>query len=317
MSPPLHNTVMKEEALDLLQVRQGGRYIDGTVGLGGHTEAMLERSSPDGRVLGIDRDEKALKLASERLARFQSRVVLVHGNYADIVDIAESASFTGVDGVLLDLGVSSMQLDEGERGFSFMRDGPLDMRMDTSRGPTAADLVNTWSEPDLAGIIFRYGEEPASRRIAAAMVRERANAPITTPARLADIVARAKGGRHGRIHPATQTFQALRMAVNEELDGVRRGAEGALRVLRAGGRLAVISFHSLEDREVKHLFKRHEAREESLPQGGSRITGEFPRVRRINRKSVSAGPAEVRDNPRSRSARLRAVQVLDEKHGHE
>ncbi|MGA1193539.1 MAG: 16S rRNA (cytosine(1402)-N(4))-methyltransferase RsmH [Kiritimatiellia bacterium] len=311
MSPGSHVTVMKEEALDLLQVRQGGRYIDGTVGLGGHTEAMLERSSPDGCVLGIDRDEKALKLASERLARFKSRVVLVHGNYADIVDIAENASFTGVDGILLDLGVSSMQLDEGERGFSFMRDGPLDMRMDTSRGPTAADLVNTCPEKALADIIFRYGEESASRRIAAAIVRERENAPITTTARLAAIVSQAKGGRHGRIHPATQTFQALRMAVNEELEGVERGAEGALSVLRPGGRLAVISFHSLEDRAVKQLFKRHEAREESLPQGGSRPVGEHPRVKRVNRKSISAGPAEVRDNPRARSARLRAVQVVE------
>lgn len=311
MSPSLHVTVMKDEALDLLQVRQGGRYIDGTVGLGGHTEAMLERSSPDGRVLGIDRDQKALQLASERLARFESRVVLVHGNYADIADIAASASFTGADGVLLDLGVSSMQLDEGERGFSFMRDGPLDMRMDTSRGPTAADLVNTYPEKELADLIFRYGEESASRRIAAAIVRARAEAPITTTARLAEIVSQAKGGRQSRIHPATQTFQALRMAVNEELEGVERGAEGALNVLRQGGRLAVISFHSLEDRAVKHLFKRHEAREEALPQGGSRTVGEYPRLKRINRKSISAGPAEVRDNPRARSARLRAVQKVD------
>lgn len=311
MSPSLHVTVMKDEALDLLQVRQGGRYIDGTVGLGGHTEAMLERSSPDGRVLGIDRDQKALQLASERLARFESRVVLVHGNYADIADIAASASFTGADGVLLDLGVSSMQLDEGERGFSFMRDGPLDMRMDTSRGPTAADLVNTYPEKELADLIFRYGEESASRRIAAAIVRARAEAPITTTARLAEIVSQAKGGRQSRIHPATQTFQALRMAVNEELEGVERGAEGALTVLRQGGRLAVISFHSLEDRAVKHLFKRHEAREEALPQGGSRTVGEYPRLKRINRKSISAGPAEVRDNPRARSARLRAVQKVD------
>jgi 16S rRNA (cytosine1402-N4)-methyltransferase len=304
----MHVPVLKDEVLELLDVKSGGRYIDGTLGLGGHTEAMLERSSPDGRVLGIDRDSGALKHAGNRLARFQARVIFQHGNYADIVDIAERASFTQVDGVLLDLGVSSMQLDDADRGFSFMRDGSLDMRMDTTQTMTAADLVNGLDERALADVIFRFGEEPASRRIASAIVRERAREPITGTLRLAEIVADAKGGRRGKTHPATQTFQALRMAVNEELASVRRGVEGALEVLRPGGRLAVITFHSLEDREVKRCLREHEAREESLPQGGSHETGKHPRVVRVNRKALAAGEAEVRENPRSRSAKLRVVE---------
>ncbi len=307
----MHIPVLKEASLDLLGVCPGGRYIDGTTGLGGHSEAILERSAPDGRVLGIDRDPEALRRASARLERFPARVKLVHGNYADVETIAGSNDFTGVDGVLLDLGVSSMQLDEASRGFSFLHDGPLDMRMDVTRGITAAELVNTLGEKDLADLIFRLGEEPASRRIAAAIVLERANAPIQTTARLASIVAHAKGGRSGRIHPATQTFQALRMAVNDELDGVRRGVAGALEVLRTGGRLAVITFHSLEDREVKRMLRAHEAREESLPAGGSRVVGERPHVKRVNRKTISAGAEELRANPRARSAKLRVVERID------
>lgn len=304
----MHIPVLKDEALELLAVRSGGRYIDGTVGLGGHTEALLERSAPDGQVLGIDRDPEALRRAAERLDRFKARLVLVHGNYADVVDLAEAASFCPADGVLLDLGVSSMQLDEAERGFSFMQDGPLDMRMDSTQTTTAADLVNGLSEVALADVIFRYGEEPSSCRIASAIVRERSEHPITTTGQLAAIVARAKGGRSGRLHPATQTFQALRMAVNEEMDGVHRGVEGALEVLRPGGRLAVITFHSLEDREVKTNLREHEAREESLPQGGSRTVGRRPYVRRVNRKPLVAGVEETRRNPRSRSAKLRVVE---------
>lgn len=307
----MHVPVLMREALDLLAIRSGGRYIDGTVGLGGHTEAMLERCAPDGRVLGIDRDQQALKLAGRRLAHFGRRITLVHGNYGDVEEFAGHHSFAGADGILLDMGVSSMQLDEAERGFSFMADGPLDMRMDRSQKTTAADLVNQMEEKALADLIYRLGEEPASRRIAAAIVRERAVEPITTTARLAAIVADAKGGRRGRIHPATQTFQALRMAVNEELESVRRGLEGALRVLRPGGRLAVITFHSLEDREVKTCFRDHEAREESLPQGGSRMLGREPRVVRVNRKSIPAGEGEVRANPRARSARLRVVERMN------
>lgn len=304
----MHVPVLENEMMTLLSVRQGGRYIDGTVGLGGHAEALLERSSPDGRLLGIDRDGEALARAAERLSRFKARLVLVHGNYADILDLAEASSFTDADGIVMDLGVSSMQLDTAERGFSFQQDGPLDMRMDRSRGQTAADLVNSLGESVLADLIFRYGEETASRRIATAVVREREEEPITTTGRLARIVAAAKGGRTGRTHPATRTFQALRMAVNGESEGLRRGLEGALEVLRPGGRLAVISFHSLEDREVKQCFRSHESREESLPQGGSRQAGCPPLVHRVNRKAVVAGGSELERNARSRSARLRVVE---------
>lgn len=304
----MHVPVLMDETIDLLAVKRGGRYIDGTLGLGGHTEAILMRSSPDGRVLGIDRDPEALNKSRSRLAGFADRVSLVHGNYAAVADIAGEKAFTGVDGVLLDLGVSSMQLDDATRGFSFMRDGPLDMRMDTTQSTTAADLVNRLDESALADLIYRFGEEPASRRIAAAIVRERAQKEITTTLHLAEIVANAKGGRRGKTHPATQTFQALRMAVNEESESVRRGVEGALQVLRPGGRLAVITFHSLEDREVKRCLREHESRKESLPEGGARETGRHPLVARVNRKAISAGEAEVRANPRARSAKLRVVE---------
>ncbi|HMP89818.1 MAG TPA: 16S rRNA (cytosine(1402)-N(4))-methyltransferase RsmH [Kiritimatiellia bacterium] len=303
-----HQPVLLKETLELLAVRPGGRYIDGTVGLGGHTEALLEQSTPDGRVLGIDRDPEALRMAGARLHEHGHRLVLVHGNYADVVDVAEKANFTGVDGILVDAGVSSMQLDDADRGFSFMRDGPLDMRMNTTQRVTAADLVNGLSEQALAEIIFRLGEEPASRRIAASIVRERTAERITTTGRLAAIVVKAKGGRIGKIHPATQTFQALRMAVNDEIESLRKGLDGALLLLRPGGRLAVITFHSLEDREVKQCFKEHVAREESLPQGGSRKVGRAPYIVWVNKKAISADSTEIRKNPRARSAKLRVVE---------
>lgn len=304
----MHVPVLKNEVVDLLVTGRDGCYIDGTVGLGGHTAAILERTAPDGRVLGIDRDESALEKAGARLISFASRVTLVHGNYSNIADIADKASFNSVDGILLDLGVSSMQIDQAERGFSFMKDGPLDMRMDRSQKVTAAELVNELSEQALANIIYRFGEEPASRRIAAAIVRERQKGPITSTSQLAAIVAGAKGGRSGKTHPATQTFQALRMAVNEEIEGIRKGLDGALSLLRPGGRLAVITFHSLEDREVKHCFREHVEREESLPQGGVRKVGRAPLVRLVNRKAIASGDSEQKENPRSRSAKLRVVE---------
>ena len=308
MEQAVHVPVLKDETLGLLVTGADGRYIDGTLGLGGHTEAILERTAPDGRVLGIDRDTEALARARQRLASFGDRVTFAHGNYADMDDLASASSFRDVDGILLDLGVSSLQLDDAARGFSFLRDGPLDMRMDATSGLTAADLVNGMGEKELADLIYRLGEEPASRRIAAAIVRERAREPIRTTARLASIVSDAKGGRAGRTHPATQTFQALRMAVNAEIEGIRRGLAGALGLLRPGGRLAVITFHSLEDREVKHCFRAHVAREESLPGGGSRTVGETPFVKLVNRKPIVPGDPECRRNPRARSAKLRVVE---------
>ncbi|HMO03459.1 MAG TPA: 16S rRNA (cytosine(1402)-N(4))-methyltransferase RsmH [Kiritimatiellia bacterium] len=301
---------MKDETMALLAVKAGGRYIDGTLGLGGHSEAMLDGSSPDGRVVGVDRDPDALRRAGERLRGYEGRFTAVHGNYADLPMLVDVA-LDPVDGILLDLGVSSMQLDDAARGFSFLRDGPLDMRMDPGQGISAADLVNGLSERALADTIYQYGEEPASRRIAAAIVRARSLEPITTTARLAAIVGAAVGGRHGKTHPATRTFQALRMAVNEEIEGLRRGLDGALSLLRKGGRLAVISFHSLEDREVKQCFREHAAREESLPQGGVRQAGRSPLVTWVNKKAVTAGEVEIRANPRARSAKLRVVERIE------
>ena len=278
-----------------MQPHAGGRYIDGTLGGGGHAAAVLERSSPDGELLGIDADPAALAAAAERLQRFGDRVRLAHGNFGTLGAIAAQAGWERVDGILLDLGVSSYQLDTAERGFSFQADGPLDMRLDPTKGETAADLVNQAPETELADLIFQYGEERASRRIARFLVEARRRQPITTTAQLAAIVARALGGRHGKIHPATRTFQALRIAVNGELDNLERGLEQAVELLQPGGRLAVIAFHSLEDRIVKHFF-RAEAHAEPA------------RLAILTKKPIEADEAEARSNPRSRSAKLRIAE---------
>ncbi len=312
MSGTQHVAVLLEEVMELLRVEQGGRYIDGTLGGGGHTGALLERSAPDGRVMSIDRDPSAFHRVRPHLSSSGNRWNPVHGNFADMAALALKADFVPVDGILLDLGMSSDQLDDGNRGFSFQADGPLDMRMDTTQGLTAADLVNSESEQGLADLIRRYGEEKAAGRISRAIVREREREPITTTGRLAGIVERAAGGRRGPTHPATRTFQALRMAVNDEPGSLARGLEGALSLLRPGGRLAVISFHSLEDRDVKQCFREHEGRDVSLEAGGSRWEGALPRVRRVTKKPVVAGEKEVKNNPRARSAKLRVVERKDD-----
>jgi len=228
-----------------------------------------------------------------------------------MIAIAASRNIEGVDGVVLDLGMSSDQVDTPERGFSFLHEGPLDMRMDRSRGPTACDLINSLDEPALADILWRLGEEQASRRIARAIVSERQGRPITTTAQLAEIVSRAKGGRFGKIHPATKTFQALRMAVNHELESLQRGLDGALTLVKVGGRIGVISFHSIEDRIVKQTFARHVGRWESLQAGGREWVGEKPAAKWITRKPVTASEMELQENPRARSAKLRVVERLD------
>lgn len=305
----VHASVLLEEVLDGLAIRPGGTYIDGTLGGGGHAEAILERIGPEGRLLGIDRDPMAISIARERLARFPNALI-VHGVFSEMSTLAQKAGIDAADGILLDLGVSSMQLDTAERGFSFQRDAVLDMRMDPALQRTAADWVNEATERELADLLWRYGEEPASRRIARAIVRARERAPIRTTAELAEIVARAKGGARGRIHPATQTFQALRIAVNDELGELERGLEAALSLLRVGGRLAVISFHSLEDRIVKHQLGEHVGRRESLPEGGERTVFRPPRAAWVVKGPLMAGEEEVRRNPRSRSARLRVVERI-------
>jgi 16S rRNA (cytosine1402-N4)-methyltransferase len=277
--------------MDLLAVKTGGFWVDGTVGLGGHAAEILGRSAPDGRLLGLDRDEQALARAAERLAEYGDRVRLDHADYRALPRLLKDEA--APRGVLLDLGVSSLQLDDAERGFSFQREGPLDMRMDRSGGPTAADLVNTLRERELADLIYRFGEERASRRVARAIVWARERTRLRTTTELAAVVRRAVPRSRARgIDPATRTFQALRIAVNEELRGLGECLQGVAERLAEGGRLAVIAFHSLEDREVKQAFRALAAR-------GFRL---------LTRKPVRPTAAEEARNPRARSARLRAVE---------
>ncbi len=304
----MHVPVLKEEVVAHLAPRPGGRYIDATVGAGGHAEAILERSAPDGRLLGIDRDPSALEVAGERLSRFGRRVTLVHGSFRELGRLARAHTFTGVDGILFDLGYSSLQLEDPRRGFSFHAEGPLDMRFDPEAPVTAADLVNKLPEEELARLIARYGEERFARRIARAIVRHR---PIHTARELGELIARVVGRRRGvRLHPATRTFQALRIAVNDELNALEAALPQAIALLRPGGRLAVISFHSLEDRLVKHVFRR-EATDCLCPphvlvcQCGHRAS-----LRVITRKPITPSNEEVRRNPRARSAKLRVAERL-------
>lgn len=302
---------MLEECLEGLAIDPTGIYVDGTLGNGGHAAAILERLGSGGMLIGFDRDVDAIDRVEDKLkAEAGRRVELVHDNYANMAAQLDRLGIGNVDGLLLDLGVSSFQLDTAERGFSFQQDGPLDMRMDRAGGQTAADLVNMASEQELADIIHRYGEDRASRRIARMIVEARAKVRIETTAQLAGIVERAKGGRRGkRIHPATQTFQALRMAVNEELVGIEQVLGQMVGRVVDGGRIAVLTFHSLEDRLVKHFFSRHVPREESLQQGGVRRIFEEPQVKWVWKKPLVATEQEQELNPRSRSAKLRVVEI--------
>ena len=294
-----HIPVLLEETIDALAVKPGGRYVDGTLGRAGHAKEIIARG---GEVLGIDRDEQAL-LEVGKVAGLTA----VKGRHGDIEAIARGHGWDEVDGVLLDLGVSSPQLDEAGRGFSFMREGPLDMRMDRSCGPSAADIVNSESAERLEEMFRVYGEEPNARRIARAIVEERAARPFRTTVELADFVERLAWRRGGR-HPATRVFQALRMAVNDEMDELERALEGGMRLLAPGGRFAVITFESLTDRVVKRFFAKHVGRMVSLQQGGERWEGEEPKARQVARKAVVAGDDELDFNPRARSAKLRAVE---------
>jgi 16S rRNA (cytosine1402-N4)-methyltransferase len=291
-----HIPVMPAEVLAHLRPQQGGLFVDCTVGLGGHSRALLEAGAS--RVIGLDRDLDALARARETLAPWGDRVELVHADYRSMDEVLDQRQIAHVDGTLADLGVSSMQFDTPGRGFSFQRDEPLDMRMDRSGAETAADLVAQSSERDLADAIFRYGEERFSRRIARALVEARRQAPVDTTGRLATIVRRAipHRGAHVRIDPATKTFQALRIWVNRELDGLDRFVEAAARRLRAGARLVVITFHSLEDRIVKHTLRALQQRDGL--------------VQVLTKKPLIAGDEEVDRNPRARSAKLRAAERM-------
>jgi 16S rRNA (cytosine1402-N4)-methyltransferase len=309
---PGHDPVMLEEVIAWLQPQSPDHYIDATFGGGGHSRALLEASSPDGRVLAIDADAEAVArgrmLSNE--PDFAGRLHLVHGNFVDLVHIAGESGFAPVQGILMDLGLSSFQLDDPDRGFAFRFDGPIDMRFDQSRGTPAGDLVNTQDVVVLADILWRYGDETRSRRIAAAIVREREESPILTTGRLAKIVERAVGGRKGSdTHPATRTFQALRIAVNNELSVLERTLAGAVELLSPGGRLAVISFHSLEDRIVKQFIQRESVSCVCPPEQPVCTCNHQPRLRALTR-AVKPSSGEITWNPRSRSAVLRVAERL-------
>jgi 16S rRNA (cytosine1402-N4)-methyltransferase len=317
-----HVSVMLDEVLEYLRPSPGGHYIDGTAGGGGHTAAILERSAPDGRVLGIDTDEQALARVRARLSEYvdNGRLVLVHGNFAHLATIARQTGFTSVQGVLLDLGFSSDQMDDPQRGFSFSADGPLDMRLDQSLTVSAADLVNSASEQELADLIWRYGEEKRSRQIARRIVRQREKGAITRTAQLAALVAAGVPYKPGAIHPATRVFQALRIAVNQELERLTETLPSVMDVLNtqrisgmgeeAKGRMVVIAFHSLEDRIVKE-FMRREARDCLCPpRTPVCICGHKARLHILTQRPLIATEQEVERNPRARSAKLRAAEVV-------
>jgi 16S rRNA (cytosine1402-N4)-methyltransferase len=335
-----HEPVLLREVLDWLRPQQGGTYVDCTLGLGGHSEALLS-ASPETKVIGIDRDLEAIAIAKKRLSIFENRFLAVHASFRDLARVLRDTAVAQINGALADLGVSSLQLDRGERGFSFASDALLDMRMDQSEGETAADLVNQLEERRLADLIFEYGEERGARKIARAIARERERNSIQTTAQLADIVVRAlKIPGRWRIHPATRTFQALRIAVNHELEALKSFIPEAISALGSGGRLAIISFHSLEDRIVKHSFQREsgrcdcrsgmrdghavekmrekmtvEAKDQASAGAAHReiicsACGARNRVRVFTRKPVRASEDEVRRNPRSRSALLRVCERL-------
>lgn len=294
-----HIPVLLKEVMDALAVRPGGRYVDGTLGRAGHTKEIIARG---GMVLGIDRDEQAIREIGE-----VAGLTAVRGRHGDLKEIANEKGWNEVDGILLDLGVSSPQLDEAGRGFSFLREGPLDMRMDRSWALSAADIVNSESAERLEEIFRELGEEPQSRRIARAIVKEREKRKFETTVEFADFIERVVG-RRGAHHPATRVFQALRMEVNDEIGELERALEGGLEILKSGGRFAVITFESLTDRIVKRFFAKHVGRMVSLQQGGERWEGDEPRMRAVTGKVVVASEEEADLNPRSRSAKLRAAE---------
>lgn len=300
-----HVSVLLQETIDGLALKAGGRYIDGTIGGGGHTEAILKQAAAS-QVLGVDADPAALERAAQRLAEFGSRVKFVNQNFSRLIEVASAHDFTSVDGIVLDLGLSSDQMEDTQRGFGFLTGGPLDMRFDPTTGQSAAELVNTLDQDELADLIYRYGEEPLSRKIARSIVRAR---PIQSAEQLAAEIEKAIG-RRGRLHPATLTFQALRIAVNDELGSLMSVLPQAVELLKSGGRLAIISFHSLEDRIVKEYFRS--ASQVYLPQADDPlgIARREPVLKIITRKPIIPTPKEVAANSRARSAKLRVAEKL-------
>lgn len=307
-----HRPVMLQEVIASLGCRPGGVWVDGTLGGGGHAEAVLRETAPDGLLIGIDADEEALEETGRRLAPFGARKILVKGNFADMDTILAEKKIGKVDGILLDLGVSSHQLDKAERGFSFTLDAPLDMRMDRSRGMSAATLVRTLPAEELQKILRDYGEERMAGRIARALVNRRSASPILTTAEVASVVLRAmpRGAERQKIHPATRTFQALRIAVNDELASLRKALASGTGRLARGGRFSVISFHSLEDRIVKDAFRAGEKGCVCPPDLPVCACGLKPTLKVLTRKPLIPGETEIAANPRARSAKLRTAERI-------
>ncbi|HEY93020.1 MAG TPA: 16S rRNA (cytosine(1402)-N(4))-methyltransferase RsmH [Dehalococcoidia bacterium] len=307
MLTPTHIPVLVKETLEVLAVQPGGRYIDCTLGAGGHAAAILEGSSPGGQLLGIDADPEAIEIARARLEAYSGSTLLINENFANLQAICLKYDFFPVHGILFDMGLSSLQLNSNGRGFSFQHDAPLDMRLDPSQEVTAADIINTSSEVELAHLIREYGEEGYSRQIARHIVQER---PINTTLQLARTIERAIGGRRGKIHPATKTFQALRIVVNQELEHLEVALKQAINLLGFKGRLVVISYHSLEDRIVKQ-FMQQESRDCICPPGiPTCVCGHTAGLRLVNKKVIAPSLVEVQVNPRSRSAKLRAAERI-------
>ena len=306
-----HRPVLLDECIEGLNIKPDGIYLDGTLGRAGHSREIAKRLTT-GRLICVDRDDAALEAAKDRLHDWMDRVTLVHRNFDQVGEIVRELGLEGVDGMLFDLGVSSPQLDDGSRGFSYMADAPLDMRMDRSEGLTAADVVNGWEQDELKRILFQYGEERYAPQIASAIVRARTDKPIETTLELVDIIKGAMPARalKEKQHPAKRSFQAIRIAVNDELASVERMIKGAVPVLNKGGRLAVITFHSLEDRIVKTGFAEFAKGCTCPPDFPVCVCGKTPDVKLVNRKPILPSEREVEENPRARSAKLRVAEKL-------
>jgi len=311
MSAFFHISVLLQECLDGLNIRPDGIYVDGTLGGAGHSSQIVRRLST-GKLIGIDRDPVALKAAGERLAPFEKNVILVHSNFCEIAQVLRDREISGVDGILLDLGVSSPQLDEVSRGFSYMADAPLDMRMNGEDSLTAHTVVNTWSQEELRRILYTYGEERYAPQIAAAICRRREIAPIETTLELVDVIRSAMppAALREKQHPAKRSFQAIRIAVNDELGAVEKVMKDAIPLLNPGGRLAVITFHSLEDRIVKNAMAEAAKGCTCPPNFPVCVCGNKPKVKVLTRKPITSTPEELETNPRARSAKLRVCEKL-------
>ena len=307
-----HKSVLLQECIDALNIRPDGIYLDGTLGGAGHSSQIARRLTEGGRLIGVDRDRTALAAAKERLAPYADRVTLVHSNFAEIDAILDSLGIPAVDGMLFDLGVSSPQLDDASRGFSYMADAPLDMRMDKDDALTAGAVVNTWPQGELRRILYDYGEERYAPQIAAAICRAREKAPVETTLELVDIIRSAMPAQalREKQHPAKRSFQAIRIAVNDELGAVSRMMQAAVGRLNPGGRLAVITFHSLEDRIVKSEIQQAARGCTCPPEFPVCVCGKKPLVKLVTRKPIVSGPAELEENPRARSAKLRVAEKL-------